>query len=82
MRRRVLLVVGVGVGVGRRSGSIGSGRDILDRVVFEDGNWERDSGFTTDFERAAGVCDVGLVFGAEVEGRFMLVVSRRVEVTC
>jgi hypothetical protein len=81
MRRRVLLV-GVGVGVGRRSGSIWSSRDILNSVVFEDCDWERDSGFTTDFERTAGVCDIGLVFGAEVEGRLVLVVSRRVEVTC
>jgi hypothetical protein len=80
MRRRVLLVVGVGVR--RRSSSIGSSRDILNGIVFEDGNWQRDSGFTTDFERAAGVCDVGLVFGAEVEGGFVFLMGRRLEVTC
>lgn len=53
----------------------------MNGVVFEDSDGERDGRFATHFDRAASARDTGFVFGAEVESRFVLVVSWRAEVS-
>ena len=53
----------------------------MNGVVFEDSDCQRGGRFAAHFDRAAGARDAGLVVGAEVESRFVLVLSRRTEVT-
>jgi hypothetical protein len=71
----------VSLGAGRRHTGVWSGWDVLDGVVFENGDCERDGRFAAHFERSAGACDAGLVFGAKIESGLVLVVSRWAEVT-